>query len=402
MTSPKATHLPVLSNAKTPEELLMSYVNGDVSLRPKVVRLLTPLVHKEFERHSQELELTLALTAKFLNRLDDYLNSYTNEKIRVACWVREAVQVSWSTNGNVFDSPDRSVVAQEDNTGPSYDAKQCPYGVGRVACDNVNEVLPAGKRIAPCTKCNMPAVAEHLAKQGTQLALEQLDRLGMPLFFIRTAPPLSSSPDFHCPVLNVDVVDECHLRGCSYHVNYPWAKNCALSYSSIHEGTLRATEIAILLNLPVKRVERSLSTGLNILRQASLQRAYDIGELDRDFEELEHENVCVVCERFVSTPVHKDGFTYCSNSCLCERLPVYVRIERKYGNKYRTVLQHALHRFETKEEAYRALGLKYDPNAFDPVESVQLKRRTGVRPAWLSALEKDVQRRLRQLDRTGT
>lgn len=391
-TPPKTTHLPILAEPQTPEEHVWAYKQGDEKYKSRAMRTLTPLVHAEYtKKYGDDVDAALFATSTFLNDIKTHLGSYTDPRVRLSVWVASVCR----------QKPAETPIAAILVPDVTFDAKQCPYKVGRKVCDAVNKTSGKRLKIAPCGACNMPEVAESFARESSAEALDLLDSLQMPLAFVRTAAP-TVDISTHCPVLNTDLVENCALTRCSFHVDYPWARNCALAYSHVHETNMKPTEIAVLLNLPVSRVEKSLNEALAAMRVAALLRAYDVGDLSRDFEEVDHPYVCCVCESWVDTPIRKEGFTYCSRPCIIRRGPAYARIERTFGNTYRAVIIHAINRFSTKEEAYSALGLTYDERALDALEPAQLKKRTGVRPSWLGSLEQAVKLRVRRLDRLGS
>jgi hypothetical protein len=389
----RRVHLPLADHQKTLEEDLWQFRNSDRQLLPPSLRrkLLIIVSQLALEILKNDEVAALRITGNLIDDIAKHIDSYKSPNVRAKAWLQQILNQLC----NVSDS---TIIAEFKHT-----AETCPYQLGRSKCDSVNSLLDSNNQIDSCAKCNISNVVIKLASElNGGKNLEILDKLNIPLAFVNSLEKtngLNTEP-FYCNVLDTNVVTTCNLSSCVYHVNYPWAKNCALIYSAKHgDEKLKNVEVAMLLELPLTYVNLTIEHTLVEMRRSSLKQAYDDGSLEQEFQQLLHTNVCACCESITKTPVIVEGIVYCSKACAIEKSPPYVRIEHMFGVGYRTVLSEAINRFGSREEAYKVLGLADIANGISlgTEDTSNLRRRTGVRPTWLTELEKRVHKKIAKI-----
>lgn len=307
------------------------------------------------------------------------------------------------------------------------DRDQCPYRLGREVCDTVDADLKRAKirptpdahrlRLRECGSCKLPEVATTLAKIPTKQARDLLYALRFSFYYPHSGVGLPTAP-YHCPIVDVAIVEPCATTECPHYVDYPWSNNCLRIHVSVHGPASTPHEIAVLLNRPVAEIEQGLTYAMRGVRAHALEEQRSVGSIPKDFEDVTHavHLLCAVCEKPLprSTKVERKGEHYCSSECAEVLPPAYVRVEHLYGRSYQDVVAHAKKTFSTQEEAYEVLGLPVPvspaPVVAEPVQSPELMRsastrskgihilkRTGRKPTWMTDIEEVLSRRLKAL-----
>lgn len=149
---------------------------------------------------------------------------------------------------------------------------------------------------------------------------------------------------FVCPQTRVTLSLPCCLKGCQYHVEKPWVKNCILCY--MHQQNtdrLSPTELSFLFGMSQTKVERLINKQLSRVRAKLLVKEL---ENKNHLTYLKNVPVCCVCDRKADTGIKVHGLTYCTRACLRMKSPHVVKIERRYSSDIGTVIGTALTMFK--------------------------------------------------------
>jgi hypothetical protein len=204
-------------------------------------------------------------------------------------------------------------------------------------------------------------------------AVEWLETLGL-VNGSAVGPRVHGSyrPEATCPLTGLPIIGPCSRTDCRYYVSYQWSQNCLSNYlcqtatSKTHTTLLKNEEIAFLYQLPLEQVGAIYDRAMQQLRSVTITRAQEEGELpEKSFSFLSTKEVCCVCESFVTRGLDDsyvtmtDGVTlaYCSQECRDEKPPPVISLEYRFGIEAESVVQWALHRFQTMSAFEHATGI---------------------------------------------
>jgi hypothetical protein len=158
-----------------------------------------------------------------------------------------------------------------------------------------------------------------------------------------TNTDIPSYTNFHCPIMQTNLVKTCECKECPYWVDYKPADNCTLSYMQ-QQGVnqLSVTELGYLKRWFLTSVSKTHLTALSKIRNIIIFKAAADGHIKRDFFLKPSPSVCVNCEcTMIPEKHHKKmdglGYVWCSKECVQE-LPFYeVHMRHLFGCKSKEV-----------------------------------------------------------------
>jgi hypothetical protein len=165
-----------------------------------------------------------------------------------------------------------------------------------------------------------------------------------------------------CPKTSLPLMTGCALKGCEFWTDVAWASNCILVYMKHHKlESLKAEDIAILLQIPLRKVGEILAIALAKLREEMVIPQEEKDE--RQFNFIPLRTICCVCEKpivrtpLVSLELPTLQLAYCSKECKQAKPPRAIALESKYGVDFTTLLERASRKFKTITAMEQALGI---------------------------------------------
>ncbi len=163
---------------------------------------------------------------------------------------------------------------------------------------------------------------------------------------------------FACPELGVEIRQPCCVESCAYWTNHRWTRNCILYYL-VDQGRmgLDSKELSFLLHQTIPELRKHTNMVLAEMRRWALFNKTAQVDEEQPPDVVALEDCCVVCAAELQKgTVLKDGFQYCSRTCLDKRPPVDLRIEQEFKLPVQRVVQICTSSFASKRPMCHALN----------------------------------------------
>lgn len=123
-----------------------------------------------------------------------------------------------------------------------------------------------------------------------------------------------------CPVIQTEIVAQCHVSECSWHVTMSSCNNCALVHANTQGDDFTVKDVALLYRRPLNEVKSVVDKAVTYL-----QRTIRDGD-EPTFVFVPLKGVCVCCE----SPIEENTLSieeceYCSQKCASRLSPTNAR-----------------------------------------------------------------------------
>lgn len=154
-----------------------------------------------------------------------------------------------------------------------------------------------------------------------------------------------STPESVCPVTKQAIRVPCELSRCKFHVDHPWAKNCALNFLLNQEKKDRLTveQVSLLYKKSPQRVESIYKRSFKIVQRHYLR---DLLRSRSTPQFVYIAGFCVTCQSHLLDEDLADpnlclggGSGYCSTECKKQHPPQYYEIERFFEAEFLRVVE---------------------------------------------------------------
>jgi hypothetical protein len=186
-------------------------------------------------------------------------------------------------------------------------------------------------------------INEALDRYDTLTPLEQKDLILKIQKFGAVMEHAPELPESVCPITHISLQLPCGLTKCSYWVDHPWTKNCALNFMSVHEKEqLTMEQVSLLYRKSPERVDSIYKRCFKILQRHYLRDLLRNKAVPRFHF---YKGFCVACQsRLLQEEMDdptlrlEEGFGYCSADCKKQYTPHYFEIEKFFeADFYRVV-----------------------------------------------------------------